>query len=49
MKNTFYGQFAAGKNAVEAKETVAADLRESGIRTMLCIPMESPLHKLSDP
>ena len=48
MNASFYGHFAAGKNPEEAKKTVEK-LREAGIRTMLFIPMESPLHELSDP
>lgn len=48
MQSTFYGHFAAGKNVEEAKDTVTK-LREAGIRTMLFIPMESPLYEIAEP
>ena len=40
MKWTFYGQFAAGES-VETLTYSVKKLRESGVRSMLCIPIET--------
>ena len=40
MKWTFYGQFAAGES-IETLTCNVKKLRESGVRSMLCIPIET--------
>lgn len=40
MEATFYGQFAAGVTVKDAEEK-AEKLKKSGIRSMLCVPIES--------
>ena len=40
LRSTFYGQFAGGESMDALKETVNK-LKGAGVRSMLCIPIET--------
>jgi len=44
MKKTFYGQFAAG-TSIKASEEAVSRLKNTGIRSMMMVPIESVEYK----